>query len=136
MTQWDMEVLAANLRRQADDLSMYAGFLLNSLSAALPADLVQVDRKAGLFGRVKDDAPVLAVSVQLGDQRFALRRSGVGHRVAATVGHVSGGIVLRTDEVGMDAWSRRLAEALARFAEQDAAAAQALSRLTLPGMAP
>lgn len=135
MTQWDMELLAASLRRQADDLSMYAGFLLNSLSAALPAELVQVERKAGLFGRVKDDAPVLAVSVLLGDQRFTLRRGGVGQRVAATVGHVSGGIVLRTDEVGMETWSQKLAVALARFAERDAAAAQALARLTLPGTA-
>jgi hypothetical protein len=135
MTQWDMELLAANLRRQADDLSMYAGFLLNSLSAALPPDLVQIERKAGLFGRVKDDAPVLAVSIMLGDQRFMLKRGGVGQRVAASVGHVSGGIVLRTDEVGMETWSQQLAVALARFAERDAAAAQALARFTLPGTA-
>jgi hypothetical protein len=136
MAQWDMELLAANLRRQSDDLSMYAGFLINSLSAALPADMVTVERKTGLFGRAKDDAPVLAVSVLLGDQQFTLRRPGVGHRVRATVGHVSAGIVLRTDEVTMDAWSRRLAAALAGVAEQDATAAQALSRLTLPGLQP
>ena len=30
----DLEVLAAQLRRHSDDLSMYAGFLLNSLSGA------------------------------------------------------------------------------------------------------
>jgi hypothetical protein len=135
MAQWDLELLAANLRRQSDDLSMYAGFLINSLSAALPPDLVTVERKAGLFGRVKDDAPVLAVSVVLGSERFILRRGGVGQRVVAAIGHESGGIVLRTDEVTMDAWSRKLAAALASFADQDAAAAQALSRLTLPGAA-
>jgi hypothetical protein len=134
MAQWDLELLAANLRRQSDDLSMYAGFLINSLSAALPGELVSVQRKAGMFGRVKDDAPVLAVSVLLGAERFTLRRGAVGQRVAATVGHESGGIVLRTDEVTMDVWSRKLAAALAGIADQDAAAAQALSRLTLPGL--
>ena len=133
MSQWDLELLAASLRRQSDDLSMYAGFLINSLSQALPPHLVGVERKAGLFGRVKDGAPVLAVSIALGGRRFILRRQGVGHRAAASIAHESGGIVLRTDEVTMDAWSRELAAALARYAEQDAAAAQALARLTLPG---
>ena len=108
MADWDLEVLAANLRREADDLSMYAGFLINSLSAALPAHLVRVERKAGLFGRVKDDAPVLAVSVLLGDRRFTLRRAGVGQPAVAQLSHESGGVVLRTDDVGMDVWSREL----------------------------
>jgi len=133
VAQWNLEVLAANLRRDSDDLSLYAGFLLNTLSAALPAHMVRVERKAGLFGRVKDDAPVLAVSVLFGDRRFTLRRSGVGHPAQAQIGHESGGVVLRTDEVGMDVWSRELAAALAGYAQRHTAAAQALQRLTLPG---
>ncbi len=133
MSQWDLEVLAANLRRESDDLSMYAGFLINTLSAALPPHMVQVERKAGLLGRVKDDAPVLAVSVLFGDRRFTLRRTGVGHPAMARVSHESGGVVLRTDDVGMDVWSRELAAALAEYAQRNAAAAQALQRLTLPG---
>jgi hypothetical protein len=133
VAQWDLEVLAANLRRDSDDLSLYAGFLLNTLSAALPAQMVRVERKAGLFGRVKDDAPVLAVSVLFGDRRFTLRRSGVGHPAQAQISHESGGVVLRTDEVGMDVWSRDLAAALAGYAQRHTAAAQALQRLTLPG---
>ena len=50
MSQWDLEVLAASLRRESDDLSLYAGFLINTLSAALPPHMVAVERKAGLFG--------------------------------------------------------------------------------------
>jgi hypothetical protein len=136
VSQWDLEVLAANLRRESDDLSMYAGFLINTLSAALPPHMVAVERKAGMFGRVKDDAPVLAVSVLFGDRRFTLRRKGVGHHPQAQVCHESGGVVLRTDEVGMDVWSRGLAGALAGYAERNAAAAQALQQLTLPGSTP
>ena len=136
MSQWDLEVLAANLRRESDDLSLYAGFLINTLSAAMPAHMVQVERKAGMFGRVKDDAPVLAVAVLFGDRRFTVRRGGVGQPVLARISHESGGVVLRTDEVGMDEWSHELAAALADYAQRNAAAARALQQLTLPWSPP
>jgi len=108
-------VLAASLRADSDDLSTYAGFLINTL-AGLPPELVEVERKTGMFGRVKDDAPVLGVGVHLGDQ----------------VKHESGGVVMRTEKVTMDVWSGQLAGALAEYAESNARAAQALQRLTSP----
>jgi hypothetical protein len=132
LSGWDLEVLAASLRRDSGDLSMYAGFLINTLSASLPPEMVLVERKSGLFGRVKDDAPVLGVSVLFGDQRLTLRREGVGKPVTAQIKHESGGVVLRTETVSMDQWSRSLAAELARYAEANATAAQALQRLTFP----
>lgn len=132
LSGWDLEVLAASLRRDSGDLSMYAGFLINTLSASLPPEMVLVERKAGLFGRVRDDAPVLAVGVLFGDRRFTLRRQAVGQPVTAQIRHESGGVVLRTETVGMDSWSRELAAELASYAQANAAAAQALQRLTLP----
>jgi hypothetical protein len=132
LSGWDLEVLAASLRRDSGDLSMYAGFLINTLSASLPPEMVRVERKSGLFGRVKDDAPVLGVAVLFGDRRFTLRRPSVGAPVTAQVRHESGGVVLRTETVGMDEWSRELAAQLAKYAQANAAAAQALQRLTLP----
>jgi len=45
VTQWDLDVLATELRRHGEDLSLYAGFLLNTLSAALPPELVEVERE-------------------------------------------------------------------------------------------
>jgi hypothetical protein len=131
---WDLEVLAASLRADSSDLSMYAGFLITTLSASLPAEMVQVERKAGLFGRAKPDAPVLSVGVRLGDHRFTLRRDGVGRPVMAQVQHESGGIVMRTETVGMDVWANQLAAGLAKYAESNAAAAQVLQRLTSPEM--
>ncbi len=47
----DVAKLAAALRSDADDLSLYAGFLLNTLSQALPAHLITVDRERGLRER-------------------------------------------------------------------------------------
>ena len=82
-------MLAASLRRVSGDLSLYAGFLLNALSASLPTEMMRVERRAGLFGRVRDDAPVLGVEVLCGDRRFALRRQRVGQPVTAWIRHES-----------------------------------------------
>jgi hypothetical protein len=134
VSQWDLEVLAASLRRDSDDLSMYAGFLLSTLSGALPAHLVRVERAGGLLTRMRrGDPPVVAVSVLLGDRRFTLRREALGAPASAQIGHESGGVVLRTESVSVEVWSRELAAALARYAQANAAAAQALSQLTMPG---
>jgi hypothetical protein len=133
-SQWDLEVLAAGLRRHSGDLSMYAGFLLNTLSAALPAEMVQIERRSGMLARLRGgEPPVVAVSVLLGGRGFTLRREKVGAPAVATIRHESGGVTLRTETVPIAEWSRQLAAGLAGYAEQNAAAAEALARLTLPG---
>lgn len=132
-SHWDLEVLAAGLRRDTEDLSLYAGFLLGTLAAALPPDVVRVEHDRGLRSRMRrGEPPVVAVSVLLGDERFTLRRPAVGAPPQATVGHESGGVVLATDRTDLREWSRRLAVGLARYAERHAGAAEALARLTLP----
>jgi hypothetical protein len=134
VTQWDLEVLASELRRHSGDLSLYAGFLLSTLSSALPAELVEVERKGSLLGRLRGaQAPVVAATVRLGDQSFTLRRERVGAPAVATIRHESGGIALRTETVGLDEWSHRLAAALGAYADRHAGAAEALRRFTLPG---
>ncbi len=133
MTQWDLEVLAAELRRRSDDLSLYAGFLLSTLSSALPPELVDVERKGSVLGRLRGaEAPVVAATVRLGDQGFTLRRERMGAPAVATIRHESGGIALRTETVDLDEWSHRLAAALGAYADRHAGAAEALRRFTLP----
>ena len=129
----DLELLAAQLRRHSDDLSMYAGFLLNSLSAALPPEMVAVRREGKLKARLAGREPaVLAVSVILGNHRYDLERAEFGARPVARVCHQSGGVVLSTRTVTPDEWSRGLAEALVRTLGSDAAAVAALQRLAAP----
>ena len=110
----DLEVLAAALRGHSDDLSLYAGFLLNVLSSALPRELIEVERegkwKARLAGR---DPAVLSVAVRLGDHRYELTRTELGKPAAAKIRHESGGVVMSTRTVGIDEWSRGLATDLA-----------------------
>lgn len=133
MTEWDLQLLASELRRHSGDLSLYAGFLLNTLCSALPAGLVEVERKGGPLRWLRGaGAPVVAATVRLGDQSFTLRRARVGAPAVATVRHESGGIVLRTELVDLDEWSDRLAAALGEYAEDHAEAAEALRRFTLP----
>jgi hypothetical protein len=129
----DLEVLAAALRGYRDDLSLYAGFLLNALSGALPAELVEVRREGRLRARLGGREPaVLGVSVLLGDRRYELARAALGSPATARVRHESGGVVLSTRTCGIDEWSGALAADLARLAEHNAAAAAALRRLTGP----
>lgn len=132
-SQWDLEMLAGGLRRHSGDLSLYSGFLLTTLSSALPAEMVQVERRSGLLARLRGDGAVVAVSVVVGDCGYVLRRAKVGAAPVTTIRHESGGVVLRTETVDVGEWSRRLAAALAGYAERNAAAAEALSRITLPG---
>jgi len=128
----DLELLAAQLRRHTDDLSLYGGLLINVLSAALPPDLVQVRRegkwKARLAGR--REPAVLGVSVTLGQRRFDLDRAEFAAPPTTKICHQSGGVIMATNVVPADAWCRELAAGLAQVAGTNQAALEALSRLT------
>ncbi len=118
--------MVAELRRHSADLSLYAAFLLNVLSAALPPELVGVRREGKLKARLASrDPAVLGVSVLLDDHRFELSRDDVAKPATARVRHESGGVVLSTRTIGVDEWTRALAAALGRLAQHNAAAAAA-----------
>jgi hypothetical protein len=129
----DLELLAAQLRRHTDDMSLYSGMLLNVLSATLPEEMVSVRRegkwKARRSGR---DPAVLGVSVTVGDYRYDLDRTDVGAHPVTKICHESGGVVLSTKTVTAEEWSTALAGGLAKIAGTNAAAVQALQRLTAP----
>jgi hypothetical protein len=130
VTSPDLGVLAALVARQSADLAIYAEFLLGTLAGALPPEHLQVERKRGRLGRTADDAPVLAVSVTLGDRTFRLARPKPSASPAATVAHTVAGVTLSTKTLPVGEWSQQLATALAALAETNADAADALARLT------
>ena len=93
----DLEILAAQLRRHTDDLSLYGGMLINVLSAALPAHLVQVRREGKWKARL--DSSGAGGARRLGHRwRAALRaRPRRGRRAPITkICHQSGGVVMST----------------------------------------
>ena len=129
---FDLEMVAAQLRKHSDDLSLYAGFLLNVLSAALPGEIVTVKREGKLKARFggRSEPAVLAVSVHLGDRRYHIERTEFGRPLSAMIQHQSGGVVLSTKAVTIDEWSRSMAAELNTVAGSNAAAAEILARLT------
>jgi hypothetical protein len=126
----DIDVLAAVVSRQTLDLNVYAGFLLDALAGALPSEYVTVQRRSSLGARLRrQQAPVIAVSVVLGEERFTLSRPDPTAVARSTIGHEVGGIVLKSEPVPLDQWTRRLATALARLADRNQDAATALARI-------
>jgi len=126
-----VELVAAALRRDLDDLDLYAHFLQNTLEVALPAGILEVERKQSLSDRVKGrPGVVVQLVVTLGDRRFVL----LPHRGAtrALVIHVVKDMELDHDDVGLDEWITRLAAALTTHAQSNARAAAVLARVTDP----
>lgn len=128
-----IEAVAAALRQDGQDLALYAGFLLNTLTEALPAELVQLERQRTAADRLRGrPGQVVGVTIAIGDRRYRLVRRGVGARPQATVAQLGGAIVLKTREVALDTWAQELAAALVAVGTNDARAAEALQRLTIP----
>lgn len=127
----DLALLAAQLRHQTEDLSLYGGMLLNVLTTALPADLVEVRREGRLKARLAGREPaILGVSVSLGNQRFDLDRVDVTARPVTRLSHQSGGVIMSSRPVSVDDWCAALAAALVHVAGADYAALAALRRFT------
>jgi hypothetical protein len=129
-----VELLASALRRDLDDLDLYAHFLQNTLEAALPPELVAVERTQSVSDRLRGrPGTVTRLSVLLGDRRYVLHPRRGAPR--AEVVHVVKGLALDHEDVPLDEWITRLAEALSRYAVDSARAADVLARVTDPGSA-
>lgn len=121
----DLDLLAASLRADSSDVSAFVESMAAKLEEAVPAR-VRVDRRRnGMFG----PKSVRSLSVDLGDRRLELRaeRGAVQCRCAK----LSGGIVLKNEELETDAWLARLSEALAAEANRSEATRRALERLLI-----
>jgi hypothetical protein len=125
----DLEMIAAGLRRDAEDARLHGQVVLESLAHALPPELVRVDRSGGLLRKAK----IVGVQVSFGDRRYVLQATPSG--LASSVCHESGGIVMSSTQIGFDQWIRELLVALSDAAGASASAAQALQRLAINGAA-
>jgi hypothetical protein len=125
----DVDALAAALRADAADLDVYARVLTNSLTDALPAGMVNVQRARSLGDRVTGGAGrVTSIQIHAGDWELSLevRRSGLPK---AHVRQKVRGVAISSREVGLDEWTEQLATVLARQAENSADARRALARI-------
>lgn len=121
--------VAAALRNDADDLSLYSGFLINTLTQAVPAELIEIDRKQSFAQRVRgQDGEIVGVHIVLGDTKYSLTRPTVGASSTATLAHTVNGIVLSRTTVGLDEWATKLSQALLAQADANSSAAANLAR--------
>jgi len=124
-----LDMVAAALRADSKDVSIYARVLTESLGGALPPDCVTVDRVRSMSDRMHGrPGEVSKLTVRLGDQVLTL---GVqpGRGPAAEICREVRGVVLSRQPVSIGEWTGELAKALVAHAEQNAQAAEALRRL-------
>jgi hypothetical protein len=118
----DIELVTASLRADASDLGTFVEALAVKLEQALPNG-VRVDRRGGLFGAKK----VRQISVDAGDTRLRLDRDGAA--VSTSRARLSGGIVLKTEQVEIDEWLHELGATLAEQARRSSLTREALERM-------
>ena len=125
----DVQLLAAMLRADRDEVASYARVLSGALAQALPAGMVEIgyqrtvgDRLAGRPGR----AVRLVVH---GENRDLELREGRNGRIEAELQQVVHGVVISRRGIGVEAWLQALAQDIARAAARDTAAREALERL-------
>jgi hypothetical protein len=127
MSDMDVELLAAALRRDSADLDLYANVLSVSLVDSLPRDAVRVERKRTVADRMAGrEGSVTSLDVTLGDTRLALRLDR--GRMIGELSKEVRGIVLSRQQIGLDEWISVLARALAETAASNARAREALER--------
>jgi hypothetical protein len=123
----DLELTAASLRADASDVGLLMKVLADTLTDALGPRL-EVKRSGGRF-RKSDDVRSLRIS--LDDNLFEAEIESGSVRCA--IGHSSGGVRIRSEKVGLDAWLTRLLESLKAEAANSLAVRQALETIVIGG---
>lgn len=120
-----MDLLAASLRADSSDVNAFVESLAAKLEEAVP-DCTRVERRrAGLLG----PKLVRRIALDAGSTRLELLRDE--RRVQMRCARLSGGIVLKSEDLDADAWIAALGEALAAEAGRNERTRQALERLLM-----
>jgi hypothetical protein len=122
-TALDLDLLAASLRADASDLGAFVESLAAKLEEAVPGRTRVERRRSGMFG----SKAVRRITLDLADRRFELRQEAGA--VQTRCSRISGGIVLKNEELEPDAWLLALSQALAAEAKRSETTRRALERL-------
>jgi hypothetical protein len=123
-------MVAAALRMDSADVAVYTRVLTKSLSEALPADYVTVERERSMTDRMRGrPGEISGIVVRLGDQIMTLTVKG-GQPITEICREVRG-VVLSRESVPLQQWASALASALVAHADSNAKAAEALRRMVL-----
>jgi hypothetical protein len=123
---FDLSMAVSQLASNSTDLRIMLKLLVAQLSDAL-GDRITVER-AGRFRKSED---IKSVRVSLGDDTLeALVDGGI---VRCSIGHSSGGIRIRSEQVGMDVWLTRLLSTLQAEAANSEQTRLALENIVIGG---
>jgi len=124
---YDLALAASSLRASSTDLHALLRSLSELLSDAL-GDRLEVERAGGLF---RKSDKIASVRVTLSGDQFDAVVDGT--TVRCSVGHFSGGIKIRSENVAMEDWLVRLLGELKKEAANNSAAQQALENIVIGG---
>jgi len=118
------DLAASSLRADASDSRALAEALAAKLSEALP-DQTRTRRQAARF--LSREKRLERVEVQLGDETYVLSLSG--ETAETSLAKTVRGVVIKRQQMPLDAWLDALSEALGAEAERSEAARLSLERL-------
>jgi hypothetical protein len=118
------ELLASSLRADAGDLKAFTAALADKLEGALPQQTTVERKGGGLFSGPKQ---VRRIVVDMGETRFELAVDG--SRVQPRRSRAVRGIVLKSEQIPLDAWIEELSMRLTEEAQRSEGARLALERL-------
>jgi hypothetical protein len=117
---FDLDMAVATLQSNSTDVRIMLKLLVSQLSEVL-GNRIQIERAGG---RIRRSDEIKSVQIILGDDTLRAEVEGAG--VRCSIGHASGGIRIRSEQVDMDAWLARLLTTL-----NDEAAHSEQTRLAL-----
>jgi hypothetical protein len=122
---FDLELAISSLQSNSTDVRIMLKVLAEQLAGVL-GDRMQIERAGGRF-RKSDE--IKSMQIVLGDD--TLRAEVEGATVRCSIGHASGGIRIRSEQVGMDAWLARLLSTLHNEASHSEQTRVALERIVI-----
>jgi hypothetical protein len=123
---FDLSMAVSQLASNSTDLRIMLKLLVAQLSDAL-GNRITVERA----GRFRKSDEIKSVRISLGDD--TLEAVVEGGTVRCTIGHSSGGIRIRSEQVGMDAWLTRLLTTLQSEAVHSEQTRLALENIVIGG---
>ena len=124
---FDLELAVSSLASSGTDVRLMLRLLVDQLAPALGGRLV-VDRGGGFLRRSEE---IRAIQVALAND--VLRAEVEGGTVRCTIGHSSGGIRIRSEQVDMGTWLTRLLTTLQSEAAHSEQTRQALENIVIGG---
>ena len=123
---FDMSLAISQLASNSTDLRILLKLLVTQLAPVL-GDRMVVERA----GRLRKSDEVKSVRIALGSDTFGATVEGAS--VRCSIGHSSGGIRIRDEQVGMDLWLTRLLSSLQAQAAHSEQTRLALENIVIGG---